>query len=277
MPSADIWDWLKRGLLMLEVVVTETLADAAQAMSPQARFLGGGTLVMRQVNYGDQRFNRIVRCRENLREIRGDGTRLTIGSGVTMADIMASRDLAFLAPGARAVGGPAVRNMATVGGNLMAPHPYGDLTVALLALEGQVTLSDGTERPLVDYLALRQGLVRAVSILRPSGDAFRFRKVARVKPKGVSVMSMAAHLNRSAGRLSNVTIAYGAMAGTPVRVPAVERALEGASLDLNGITPALNAATEGLTPPDDALASSWYRREVAPVHLRRLLLGEDRT
>lgn len=277
MPSADIWDWLKRGLLMLEIVVTETLADAAQAMSPQARFLGGGTLVMRQVNYGDQRFNRIVRCRENLREIRGDGTRLTIGSGVTMADIMASRDLAFLAPGARAVGGPAVRNMATVGGNLMAPHPYGDLTVALLALEGQVTLSDGTERPLVDYLALRQGLVRAVSILRPSGDAFRFRKVARVKPKGVSVMSMAAHLNRSAGRLSNVTIAYGAMAGTPVRVPAVERALEGASLDLNGITPALNAATEGLTPPDDALASSWYRREVAPVHLRRLLLGEDRT
>lgn len=277
MPSADIWDWLKRGLLMLEVVVTETLADAAQAMSPQARFLGGGTLVMRQVNYGDQRFNRIVRCRENLREIRGDGTRLTIGSGVTMADIMASRDLAFLAPGARAVGGPAVRNMATVGGNLMAPHPYGDLTVALLALEGQVTLSDGTERPLVDYLALRQGLVRAVSILRPSGDAFRFRKVARVKPKGVSVMSMAAHLNRSAGRLSNVAIAYGAMAGTPVRVPAVERALEGASLDLNGITPALNAATEGLTPPDDALASSWYRREVAPVHLRRLLLGEERT
>ena len=26
----------------------------------------------------------------------------------------------------------------------------------------------------------------------------------------------------------------------------------------------------------DPLASAWYRREVAPVHLRRLLLGEDR-
>jgi len=66
------------------------------------------------------------------------------------------------------------------------------------------------------------------------------------------------------------------MADTAVRVPAVERALEGASLDQNGVMAALAVATDGLSPPDDALASSWYRREVAPVHLRRLLLGEDR-
>ena len=260
---------------MLEVVVTDTLAEAATAMGPQARFLGGGTLIMRRVNYGDQRFHRIVRCREDLRAIRAEGNRVTIGSGVTMAGIVASSDLAFLAPAARAVGGPAIRNMATVGGNLVAPHPYGDLAVALLALDGQVTLSDGAVQPLADYLAARQGLVRSVSITRPSGDAFRFRKVSRVKPKGVSVMSMAAHLNRSAGRLADVRVAYGAMGPTPVRVPAVERALEGVSLDAGGIAPALAAATEGLDPPDDGLASAWYRREVAPVHLRRLLLGED--
>ncbi len=260
---------------MLEVVTTETLAEAAQAMSDRARFLGGGTLIMRQVNYGDQRFDRIVRCRENLAGIRVDGSRIAIGSGVTMANIIASRELDFLEPVARAVGGPAVRNMATIGGNLIAPHPYGDMAVAFLALDGQVTMSDGATRPLADYLSTRQGLVRSISIQRPERDAFRFRKVSRVKPKGVSVMSMAAHLQRSMGRLSNVGIAYGAMADTPIRVSAVEHALEGASLDRNGIAPALAAATNGVTPPDDALASSWYRREVAPVHLRRLLLGED--
>ena len=261
---------------MLEVVTTETLAEAAQAMGPRARFLGGGTLVMRRVNYGDQRFDRIVRCREPLRGISAQGNRVVIGAGTTMAEIVTAREASFLAPAARAVGGPAIRNMATVGGNLVAPHPYGDLAVALLALDGRVTLSDGSEQPLADYLARREGLVRQVSILRPSGDAFRFRKVARVKPKGVSMMSMAAHLNRSAGRLSNVTVAYGAMGPTPLRVPAVERALEGAALDAHGIAPALAVATDGLNPPDDELASAWYRREVAPVHLRRLLLGEDR-
>ena len=69
-------------------------------------------------------------------------------------------------------------------------------------------------------------------------------------------------------------VAYGGMAPTPVRAVAVERALEGQSLDARGITAALAVATEGCAPATDAIASDWYRREVAPVHLRRVLLGE---
>jgi len=90
---------------MLEVVVTETLDEAVAAMSDRARFLGGGTLVMHRANHGSQRFDRIVRCRERLDEIRSDGPRITIGSGVTIARIADTRDLAFLAPAARTVGG----------------------------------------------------------------------------------------------------------------------------------------------------------------------------
>lgn len=266
-----IWGWT-----MLEVVTVDTLAEAASAMTGRARFLGGGTLVMRAVNYGDQSFDRIVRVRESLREIRGEGNRVILGAGATMADVLESRDLGFLADAARAIGGPAVRNMATVGGNLCAPHPYGDFATALLALDGVAQMADGSSLPLEQFLANRAGLVRAVSILRPASGAFRFRKVSRVKPKGASVMCMAAHLTRGAGRLSGVRVAYGAMGPAPLRVRPVEQALEGASLDATGIAPALAAATEGLDPPDDALASAWYRREVAPVHLRRLLLGEDR-
>jgi CO/xanthine dehydrogenase FAD-binding subunit len=64
------------------------------------------------------------------------------------------------------------------------------------------------------------------------------------------------------------------MAPTPIRARTVERALEGRSLDATGIAPALAATAEGTSPATDALASAWYRREVLPVHLRRLLLGE---
>ena len=46
--------------------------------------------------------------------------RIELGAGVTMAGILAERELAFLHPVARAVGGPAVREAATVGGNLFA-------------------------------------------------------------------------------------------------------------------------------------------------------------
>jgi CO/xanthine dehydrogenase FAD-binding subunit len=136
------------------------------------------------------------------------------------------------------------------------------------------------EIPLEQFLTGRDragsgGLVMAVSVPRPaSPGAFRFRKAARVRPKGVSVLSIAAHLPVAGGRIAGARIAYGAMAPTPIRVRAVERALEGRSVDAAGIAPALAAAAEGTSPATDALASAWYRREVVAIHLRRLLLGE---
>jgi CO/xanthine dehydrogenase FAD-binding subunit len=66
------------------------------------------------------------------------------------------------------------------------------------------------------------------------------------------------------------------MAPTPIRAPAVERALEDRSLDQGGIAQALAVAADDCSPADDAIASAWYRREVLPVLLRRLLLGEAR-
>jgi len=263
---------------MLTVETFDTLAQAASAMTPQSRYLGGGTLVMRGVNYGDQSFQRIVRVKDrSLREIRSEGGRIVIGAGATMANVMAASETAFLANVARLVGGPAVRNMATVGGNLFAEHPYGDFTTALLALDATVRLSDGSEQPIESFLSSRssmRGLVASVSVPRPMGDEFRFRKVSRVKPKGVSVMSIAVWLPRQGGRISQARIAFGAMGATPLRAKSAEQALDGVNLDAQGIERALSVATTGLNPTDDSLASAWYRNEVAPVHLRRVLLGE---
>ena len=66
-------------------------------------------------------------------------------------------------------------------------------------------------------------------------------------------------------------VAFGAMGPMPLQSTAVERVLEGQSLDTATIARAAQIALEGLDPPTDALASAWYRREVAGVHLKRLL------
>jgi CO/xanthine dehydrogenase FAD-binding subunit len=63
------------------------------------------------------------------------------------------------------------------------------------------------------------------------------------------------------------------MAPTPIRATAAERALEGRSLDAATLEQVARVACDGIEPPTDALASAWYRREVAGVHLRRLLAG----
>jgi CO/xanthine dehydrogenase FAD-binding subunit len=273
--------------MTVQVKTFGSMSEAAAALASDraARFFSGGTLLMRAINEGDTTIATLVRATDPAyRLIRNEGGRIVIGAGVRMVDILVNRDLAFLHPVARVVGGPAVRAMATVGGNLFAPSPYGDFTAALLALDAAVMVQGAyggaQQTPLEQFLAGRDragsgGLVMVVSVPRPaSPDAFRFRKVARVKPKGVSVLSIAAHLPVTGGRIAGARVAYGAMAPTPIRARAVERALEGRSLDAAGIAPALAAAAEGTCPATDALASAWYRREVVAIHLRRLLLGE---
>ncbi|MDP3415503.1 xanthine dehydrogenase family protein subunit M, partial [Falsiroseomonas sp.] len=172
------------------------------------------------------------------------------------------------------VGGPQVRNMATVGGNLFAAHPYGDFTAALLALGARVVAVGQGARPLEDLLRDRgrAALIASIEVPRPRNPAdFAFAKVSRIKPKGVSVLSIAVHLPREGGRIRGARVAFGAMGPTPLRAAAVERVLEGQALDAATIARAAQVASEGLDPPTDAIASAWYRREVAGVHLRRLL------
>lgn len=269
----------------LAVRTTETLAEAASLLASErgARFLAGGTLLVRALNEGDVSFSLIVRTRDPaFARMRAAGNRIELGAGVTMARILASRELAFLHGPARAIGGPAVRTMATVGGNLFAAHPYGDFTAALLALDARVQLASGfgqRELPLEEFLRGRErherALVTAVSFERPSDPgAFRFHKMTRTHPKGAAVLSIAALVPSPGGRIAGARVAYGAMGRTPLRARAVERALEGRPLTAEGIAPAVAAAAEGTEPPTDALASAWYRRKVVGVMLRRLLLGE---
>lgn len=262
--------------MTLTVETLPTLAEAARRLSADrgARFLAGGTLVMRAVNEGDTSFGTILRTTDPaLARVDAQGDRVRLGAGVTMAEVLAARDLGFLHPVARAVGGPAVRNMATVGGNLFAAPPYGDFATALLALDAGVEVEGGTSQSLERFLPDRRGLVVAVTFRRPASGAFRFLKVSRVRPKGVAVMTMAAHLPGAPGRIRGARVAYGNMGPRPMRVGAVEQALEGRSLDASCIGAATAAALTGVNPPTDALASEWYRREVAPVHLGRLLEG----
>jgi CO/xanthine dehydrogenase FAD-binding subunit len=270
----------------LDVRVATSMAEAAGILAADSRttLVSGGTLVMRDVNEGRLIDGTLLRVTEPaFRQMNTSGARIELGAGATMAMVLNNRDLTYLHATARAVGGPAIRQMATIGGNLFAQSPYGDFAVALLALDAQVMVQSGYGSAraiaLEEFLGARErgvsGLVTGVQFARPQNAAdFRFCKVSRVKPKGLSVMSIAAHLPNAGGRISHPRIAYGAMAPTPVRARGAERALEGKTLDATGIQAAKAAALEGARPATDAIATEWYRREVLPVHLGRLLTGE---
>lgn len=258
----------------LALKTCQTVAEAGSALrEPGTCYLGGGTLVVRAANEGDLSFSTFVRSTDPaLSAIAVEDGRATLGASVTMAAIARHPALSALAKPARVVGGPAIRNMATVGGNLFAASPYGDFAVALLALDATVRTTEG-DFGIEEFLAARDGrLVVSVSFDVSAADAFRFVKVSRVKPKGVSVLSIAALMAMDGGKVGAAHIALGCMADRPVRAKAAEAALTGAALTEEGIAPAVAVVGEGTQPVTDAVASAWYRGEVLPVHFRRLLL-----
>ncbi len=254
-------------------------AAAALAADKNARFLGGGTLLVRAHNSGNFSIGSLVLSDglglDGISVTRG---RVEIGAATTMAAILAEPKLAFLHPVAREIGGPAVRAMATVGGNLFARSPYGDFAVALLALAAEIGTENAKNSETIAAEAFLKGratnrarIVTRVCFPLPAAGSFRFAKVTRKHPRGASVLAIAALLPIVDGKVKGARVAYGAMAPTAIRATAVEKALEGRALDAAAIEKAVKVAGEGTEPPTDAQASAWYRANVLPVHLARLL------
>ena len=267
--------------MAVDVLRVDSLRAAAAILHERddSRFVGGGTLVVRAVTAGGGSIGALVLSDGlGLDQIRIDGRRVELGAAVTMAAVAAHPKLTFLHPVAHEIGGPAIRAMATIGGNLFAPYPYGEFAVALLALGAQASLEDSQRAEIVDLSAMlgRKGqgkprIVRSVAFDVPPPGAFRFAKVMRRSPHGASVLSIAAVLPVESGRVTNARVAYGAMAPTPMRARVVERVLEGKPLDAETIVRAVAVAAEGCAPLSDPFASDWYRLNVLPVHLKRLL------
>jgi CO/xanthine dehydrogenase FAD-binding subunit len=265
----------------LKVVRADSVRSAAEALAadPGSRFLGGGTLAIRDHSSGDFSIHALVIGDGlGLDRIRIDGGRVTLGAAVTMAKVGAHPSLAFMRDLAHGIGGPAVRSMATVGGNLFAPAPYGDFSVALLALDADVTAEDTKQSETCKIEAFLKSradyarrVVTSISFALPPEGVFRFAKVARKHPHGASVLSIAALLPIVDGRVIGARVAYGAMAPTAIRAHAVEEALEGKPLDDASVAAAMAVAGEGTSPASDSSASDWYRANVLPVHLARLL------
>jgi CO/xanthine dehydrogenase FAD-binding subunit len=73
------------------------------------------------------------------------------------------------------------------------------------------------------------------------------------------------------GTLVDARIALGAAGPHPLRARQAEAALIGKPLDTSSIAAAAAAAQAECDPPTDALASSWYRRRMVGVYVRRAL------
>jgi carbon-monoxide dehydrogenase medium subunit len=88
----------------------------------------------------------------------------------------------------------------------------------------------------------------------------------------ISVVGVAAALALDAtGRLSHTRLALGAVAPTPLRVPAAEARLDGQVPDAETFAAAAAIAAAAARPVSDVRASAEFRRHLVAVLARRAL------
>ena len=270
----------------------ESLADAvdlAARFGGQASFLAGGTDLIVQIERGRVAPRHVIGLGRvpGLVGIEVNG-RITLGARVTHRAIEQTPALAgplrCLVEGAEVIGGHQVRNVATVGGNLVNASPAADLVPCLLALDGVVTLvGPGGEReiPIERFLlgpnrtARRPDeLVTRVDLpALPPRAATAFLKAGRRRAMEISVVCVAARLTLDATleRCLEARVVLGAVAPTAVRAHAAERLLEGQPVGGEAFRRAAEAAQEACRPIDDVRASAGFRQHLVGVLVRRAL------
>jgi xanthine dehydrogenase small subunit len=254
---------------------------------PDAVILAGGTDIGLWVTKQLRELPHIVYIGAvtELQHVRRGDDVLEIGAAVSLTDGWAAlvAQLPTLAEMAQRFGSPPVRNSGTLCGNLANGSPIGDALPVLIALDARLELRRGSRTrtlPLESFYlgyqrnALEPGeFVVAVQVPIPlQGSLLAAYKISKRFDQDISAVAVAVNLKLEAHHVVAARIAFGGMAATAARAPAVERALLGANWSRASIEAAVEKLTEDFTPLTDMRASSAYRLQVAGNLLRRFYL-----
>ena len=189
------------------------------------------------------------------------------------------------------VGGPQVRNVATIGGNIAHALPAADGAIGLLTLGAEVQVctlaNDGAGfdcewRPL---LAIYDGPGRNNLASNQMLSAFRFRKLRPrqasgfdriMRPQGVAlpILGVAASvtLDDALTRVTDAVIAIGPAGPIPFRATEAEEIVASAALSDDLVEAVIDTAqAQAKLRTSKHRASKAYRHEMIAVLLRRVL------
>lgn len=228
-----------------------------------------------------------IRGLHELRFIRETEEAVVIGPLTTITDLEHSGVIEKYAPAlkdaAQNFADPTTRNSATVAGNIVNASPAADTATPLLALNATVVAesSSSGERRIsirdffkgVNKTALQDDeLITSIEIPKNAANsASTFIKLGLRNAMAISVISVAAGVEVTAGKIKEVNVALGSVAATPVRAPKVEGFLLGKEISRELLEEAARKVGENISPIKDVRASAEYRNTVAPVVVKRAL------
>ena len=255
--------------------------------------LAGGTDLTPQSQAGRIKIKHTLMNIRHIPQLSGitlEGKEIRIGALATITEIMQHplirQHLPVLVDACNHFASDQIRNAATIGGNICNASPAGDTLVPLLVLDATVELASMPEAnlyrhsmPLSTFFVgpgkTRRSLCELVTCVRiplpAENHVAHFHKLGTRPALDISTISIGIGGTLKDGALSNVRVAFGAVAPTPVRASQTEKALEGKLLDAAAIELIADVARDEVKPIDDVRATAWYRKEMIHNITKRML------
>lgn len=286
------------------ISVTEAVTALASAPGP-ALPLAGGTDILLDLQQGRHSpVHTIVDLTEipELRclELRGD--RLFIGAGVPLSRIarnpLVAAHAQALVEACDLVGGPQVRNVATLGGNVAHALPAADGTIGLMCLDAEAEVAGRQGNHCVPmselFLGPGKSALQAGEIIvgfyvhtlkvfaehprsgTEGAETFRvssaFKRIMRPQGVALPIINLSIWLERSGDMINRIRIAVGPGGAVPFRAHKAEAFLAGKPYSEETFQAALEALVGEVKFRTSAMrASSAYRYHLVGTLLRDTL------
>ncbi len=254
-----------------------------------ARLIAGGTdlmVNMKKKVLSPEHLVSLARI-ENLKEIDFSDHLVKIGACITVAELCESEKngkmLSALAQGAKSLGSPLVRNLATIGGNISSARPAADLPPSLMAYDAKVILKSSTGERAVSLEGFFTG--PGITVMNP--DEILTEIQVEVPPvnagagyinlgirqaQDINIINVASYLALDDDNtIQTARVVMGAVGPTPIRAPSAEKILMGEKPDKNLFEKAGKAASQDSCPISDFRGCDEYRDDMAGVLTKRTL------
>jgi xanthine dehydrogenase FAD-binding subunit len=270
------------------------IEDALQALADApgtTRIIAGGTDLLLDLKQGRHLpVDTLVDVSqvEELSTLEVREGRIFIGASVPLNRIVSNdlvkTHLAALVEACELIGGPQVRNTATLGGNVAHALPAADGTIAMLALgaQAQIASLDGHRLVAMEDLFLGPGksaldpkkdlLVGFFMPLQLAGQSSAFKRVMRPQGVALPILNMAAWLERQDGIIRKIRLSLGPAGPTPFLARETESVLMGKEVNDTSISAAQQVLLgEAKFRTSPARATADYRKKLAIILLEDVL------
>jgi xanthine dehydrogenase FAD-binding subunit len=261
----------------------DSVEDAIRLLSdnPEAKVISGGTDVLIRLRDGKKAYNQLVDIHDldelKICDITADGT-IRIGAGISFSEVIASdiieKHLPHLHKAAETVGGPQIRNIATIGGNICNGVTSADSASPLLASNARLIIQGPAgkrEVALSEFylgpgkVALEQNeILIAFTISKQdySGYSGDFFKYAMREAMDIATIGCAAACLIDGNQLVDLRLAFGVAAPTPIRCTKAEEAARGETISEELLTKIGDALAEDVNPRTSWRASREFRLHI---------------